>query len=131
VCGCFVPRRMKDPVAKPAEAVSRAGRIVSGFAWVMTGEGVKTALQLLLFVILARLLQPKDYGLMALLLIPMSFLQIFASMGTRQALIQKAELTSDHLSTSFYLNLASGLILWGLLWAASDSISRFFRSPEM
>lgn len=109
----------------------KAGRIVGGFAWVMTGEGLKTALQLVLLFVLARLLTPHDFGVLALLMIPTGFIEIFANMGTRQALIQRPVITSDHLSTSFYLNVASGFLIWGLLVAASGPIAVFFRAPEV
>lgn len=88
---------------------------------------------LLIFLVLARLLTPEDFGLVALANVFLAFVQIFTDQGFPQALIQRQELEPDHIDTAFWttLGFSSLLLLAGLLLApvAANAFDRPLLTP--
>jgi O-antigen/teichoic acid export membrane protein len=81
----------------------------------MAGELVSRAIQPLIFIILARLLTPDDYGVMAAAIMVMSFTQIFWEAGLGKALIQRQGDVSEAANVAFWINLIIGIIISILL----------------
>ncbi len=86
---------------------------------------------LLVFFVLARLLSPKDFGLVALANVFLAFMQIFLSEGFAKALIQRKQLDKAHLDTTFWLNLGFGLILCSITLFSANWIGNFFKEPNL
>ncbi len=82
-------------------------------------------------VILARLLAPTDYGVVALVNVVINILNVFISTGLGNALIQKKDADDTDFSTVFYTNVVFCLTLYILLFLASPLIGRFYNRPEM
>lgn len=61
-------------------------KTISGIGWNSVGNIARQIFQLLSLVIMARLLSPEDFGVFAILMIFVAFFNIFASMGTSQAI---------------------------------------------
>lgn len=88
-------------------------------------------LELIIGIILARILSPKEFGLIGMIAIFIAISQIFVNSGFRQALIRKKECTELDYSTVFVFNLISGIILFWSLFISSPFISRFFGEPKL
>lgn len=99
--------------------------------WV-TGIKVGTrALQIILLIVLARLLTPEDFGLMGIALLTLGASQQFTKIGLNAALIQqKAENVDDYLDTTWVLEVARGLLIFGVLFVAAPYIAAFFSEPR-
>lgn len=85
--------------------------------------------QILTFVIeliLARILFPKDYGLIAVLSIFIRLSNVLIECGFSNALIRKTNRTQRDYSTAFYLNIAIGIITYTILFCISPYVSVFF-----
>jgi teichuronic acid exporter len=82
-------------------------------------------------IILARLLSPKEFGLIGMTAIFIAVSQSIIDSGFTQALIRKKECTQSDYSTVFYFNLVIGLFLYLLLFFLSGAISRFFNEPQL
>lgn len=80
-------------------------------------------------VILARLLSPRDFGLIAMITVITSFVNIFAELGFSAALVQKQDVRQEHLSSVFWLNLGAGLLLTITLMAGAPLIAGFYQEP--
>src|SRR6478672_8769668 len=80
----------------------------------LLGQGGIFALRLTFMMVVARLLQPEDFGLVAMATIVTAVLELFASAGLSMATVQKSTIDSEQISTLFWINLAVGLLL-GLL----------------
>ena len=84
-----------------------------------------------LTIVLARLLTPKEYGTVGLLIVFISFSQVFIDSGFSKALIQKQDRTNEDVSTVFYFNLLVALICYLTLWISAPLISDFYNIPKL
>lgn len=82
-------------------------------------------------IVLARLLMPEAYGIIALITVFISLLQVFVNSGLGTALIQKKDADDLDFSTVFYFNVVMCLVLYGILALAAPLIARFYEIPEL
>ncbi|MGJ1514918.1 lipopolysaccharide biosynthesis protein [Sphingobacterium siyangense] len=87
--------------------------------------------QFVVGVILARILGPSEYGVLGILLLVNSFLQVFIDSGFSKALIQKQDRTHVDISSVFIFNLLIGLISYLLLFLSAPVIERFYEVPKL
>ena len=106
-------------------------RSVRGGALTTVSQGILVAIQLTSTVVLARLLTPDDYGVIAMVVAVTSFADVFRDLGLSAAAIQKKELTLAQQSNLFWLNVAMGLLLTVLVAVASPLVSWFYDKPEL
>lgn len=83
-------------------------------------------IQFLLSIIIARLLLPTDYGLIAMLSIFMAIAQTFIDSGFANALIQKKDRTDADYSTVFYFNIVVSALVYLILYISSPWIAEFY-----
>jgi O-antigen/teichoic acid export membrane protein len=88
--------------------------------WSVAAELVSKALQPLIFVVLARLLTPSDYGVVAAAAIVISFTQIFWESGMAKALIQRQTEIDESSNVAFWINIAMGILFSLLLFLFAD-----------
>lgn len=82
-------------------------------------------------IILARLLSPKEFGLIGMIFVFIAVSQVFIDSGFSQALIRKSICTEDDYSTVFYFNLAVGVSCYLILFFSAGLISGFFKEPQL
>lgn len=82
-------------------------------------------------LILARLLDQKDFGLVAIASSFVFLFDILSDAGTQQYIVQKKELTDDDLHTAWSLNLILKCISWLIFILCIPAITNFFGSPEL
>lgn len=104
----------------PAESLKR--RSIEGAAVMTVSQVIRIVLQLGSQIVLARLLFAADFGLLAMVMPVVSFIQIFADIGFAQGIVQRAELTRERVSALFWLNLALSVVV-ALLVAASAPVA--------
>ena len=76
-------------------------------------------IQFVLTIVLARLLDPKDFGTIALLSVFLLLAYVFVNSGFGTAIIQKKEVNERDLNSVFYLSLAISTVLYGILFLAA------------
>ena len=106
-------------------------KAIKGALWTAIQNWVGQAGAFVVFFVLARLLQPEDFGLVALANVFLAFMQIFLEQGFDQALIQRDTLESEHLDTAFWTNVAIGVLLATLSFIAAESIAYGFKQPQL
>lgn len=104
---------------------------MSGVKWTTVSTIIVTLIQLLQLSILARFLAPTDFGLMAIVMVVIGFSQAFLDMGISNAIIHKQTITSEQLSTLYWLNIFAGFVLFFLVFVASPLVSIFYSEPEL
>ncbi len=104
-------------------------RTISGMKWSIVSQGVRQVLGLITTVWLARLLSPRDFGLVGMVTVIANFAALFGELGFSAALVQKKDVTQEHLSSVFWLNLGCGLVLTALFAAAAPLVASFNREP--
>lgn len=82
-------------------------------------------------VVLARMLTPDDFGLIAIVTIFIAFSQMMVDSEMGGALLKKKTVTNADYSTLFYYNLAASIVIYGILYAASPWIAGFYNQPEL
>ena len=96
------------------------------------GHSRAVTLRIAQMAILARMLAPADFGLMAIVVSVMAFMQVFTDLGVSTAIIHYQEISQSQLSSLYWLNVTVGLILMMLLMAASPLLSGFlFHQPAL
>ncbi|MEL7333715.1 MAG: lipopolysaccharide biosynthesis protein [Cyanobacteria bacterium J06560_2] len=104
---------------------------VKGALWTAIQNWVSQAGSLVVFFVLARLLQPESFGLVALANGCLAFMQIFLEQGFAQALIQRKTLEPEHLDTSFWTNVAIGVTGASLSFLVADWVAVGFDQPQL
>ena len=102
-----------------------------GFAWTISQALSGRLLSLIGFVVLARLLSPRDYGTVALAAVFAGILQLFAAAGLTQALVQRPTVEKRDLDSTFWYGLLIGVALGLLLFAASWPLAGAFDQPQL
>lgn len=102
-------------------------KAIKGALWTAIQNWVSQAGALVVFFALARLLQPEDFGLVALANVFVAFMQIFLEQGFAQALIQRDELEPEHLDTAFWSNVVIGGLLTGIGFISANGIALLFQ----
>ena len=107
---------------------SRKGKgiIVSGLLWKFAERMAAQGVSFVVSVILARLLLPADYGMVALVLIFVNLANVFVSTGFSTALIQKSDADDTDYSTMLYCSFAVALIMYVILFFTAPLIESFF-----
>lgn len=88
-------------------------------------------IQLLGTVILARLLSPDDYGIIAMVLVVTNFAGLFRDLGLSAVTVQKPDITPAQLSGLFWMQVGMGGLLTGLTIAVSPAVAWFYGQPEI
>ena len=104
---------------------------LNGIKWTTLSTVVQTVVQLVMLAILARLLTPGDFGLMAIMMVVIGFSEAFMDMGISNAIIHRQDITHDQLSTLYWLNIGSGICLFLIIAALSPLIALFYGDPRI
>jgi len=107
------------------------GKAAKGFAWRGISTVVLFVLNIFITIILMRYILPSDYGIVAKLIIVLSFCNIFVNAGFSQAIVQQETFTKENLSSHFNLILGIGFFISCIVFILSQSIANGFNTPEM
>jgi len=107
------------------------GKVISGLFWTSGATLVSVLSQIAYTSIMGRLLDPSDYGLMAMGDIILRFVSYFSGMGLSQALVQKANVNTDDIRAAFTSSIMLGLFLYSLFWFLSPFSIYIFPAEEL
>jgi teichuronic acid exporter len=103
-------------------------KTIKGLGWDLSGRISGQAVSFVISVILARILSPKDFGILAMVNVVVAIANIFLDFGFNTSLVQKKEIKDEHYSSVFIFNLSIGLLLSILLYIFSGVVSRFYKN---
>ncbi|GAB3920786.1 lipopolysaccharide biosynthesis protein [Microlunatus endophyticus] len=106
-------------------------RAARGASVVYLGQGARLLLQVASTAVLARLLSPTDYGLLAMVMAVVGVGEIFRDFGLSTAAIQADSLNQGQRATLFWLNTGIGAVLTGVALLGAPLIARGFGYPEL
>jgi len=112
----------------PQPDISRSATI-RGLLWSFFERAGGQGIQLLFSIVLARILSPAEFGLIAMLYIFMSLAQALLESGFDAALVRKPDATRLDESSVFYFNIGIGAIAAGLLCLAAPAVASFYGVP--
>jgi lipopolysaccharide exporter len=111
--------------------MSLRNKTFSAVRWTTFSSLGRAALQFLQIAILARLLAPADFGLIALVVSIMAFLQIFSDAGISNAIIHYQDITQEQLSSLYWLNVSVSTVLALTLASSSYWVASWFQQPAL
>jgi O-antigen/teichoic acid export membrane protein len=103
--------------------------VISGMRYSGLGTIVQYSFQLIVSIIMARLLAPEIFGLMAMATVFTGINNIFADFGTRDAIIRHEKVDRDFLSSIFWFNTFISGLFFGVMVILSGSIAEFYGYP--
>ncbi|MCB0640985.1 MAG: oligosaccharide flippase family protein, partial [Phaeodactylibacter sp.] len=106
-------------------------RAVQGVRWTSLGSGLSVLFQLLQMILLARLLSPDIFGLMAMVLVVIRICNPIVDAGLHQAVIYKQDLGRRDLSTLYWINILLGILVFLLINSLRGPVAYFFQEPEL
>jgi len=107
------------------------GRSVRGGVLTLTSQGAQFAMQTVSTMVLARLLTPADFGLVAMVTAITGLGSAFADFGLSEATIQRKDVNHDQVSTLFWINVAIGLGLTVIAAALGPLLAWLYREPRL
>ncbi|MBK7409694.1 MAG: oligosaccharide flippase family protein [Saprospirales bacterium] len=106
-------------------------RAIQSVKWNTLSMGVTTLLQIVQMVWLARLLDPADFGLMAMVWVVLRLTNPLTQGGLSQAIVRNSLLSRIQFSTLFWLQIGIGVILFLIILVGSPLLGLFFRVPGL
>lgn len=108
-----------------------AGRIAKGISWSAIQQFSTQIIQFVVTIILARLLTPAQFGVVAASTIVIAILQVINESGFGTALMQKLDRDETDFNSVFILNLAMGIVLYVIVVLSSHLLAVIFKTPEL
>ncbi|PWV93812.1 PST family polysaccharide transporter/teichuronic acid exporter [Paenibacillus cellulosilyticus] len=99
--------------------------------WTSLSTIVVTLVQFAQLAILSRLLNPSDYGIMGMITVVVGFAQIYSDVGISNAIIYRQDISRQQLSSLYYLNVLSGVLVLLVVLAVSPLIAWFYNEPKL
>lgn len=103
----------------------------SAIRWTTTSAVARAALQIVQVAVLARLLTPEDYGLIAMVGVVLSFAGLFVDLGVNSAFVQRQDVTLEQRSSLFWFNIAWGAGLSLLVITVSPLLAWVFGDERL
>ena len=108
---------------------SLKGKTTKGFFWGTIERFASQGIQFVFGILLARLLSPDDYGIIAMLMVFLAVAQVFIDSGFSTGLIRKEEKKPEDFSTCFFFNIVVGIVAYAVLYLIAPFVSEFYNKP--
>lgn len=102
-----------------------------GLFWSFSDLVVNQGIQFIIQIFLARLLLPKDFGIIGMITVFIAISNSVVDSGFSNALIREKETSQEDYSTVFYFNLFMSIIMYGVLFLSAPYIGAFFKEPQL
>lgn len=110
---------------------AKMAKKMSSFVWSFLEQGGSKAIQLVVQIVLARLLSPEAFGVLAILLVVTQVADSVAQSGLGMALIQKSDASERSYSTAWWLSLGLATVLYFVVFLSSPAIAVFYAMSDL
>lgn len=110
---------------------SGGNSVFSSLFWKFGERILAQLISFVVSVVLARLMLPEHYGVVAMVTVFINIANVFVTSGLSTALIQKKEATEDDFSTIFWCTLLISILIYLILFLAAPLISVFYSEPSL
>lgn len=107
------------------------GRSVRGGAVTLTSSMASVIIHMASVVIMARLLTPEDFGVIAMVTAVTAFAGLFKELGLSSATIQKDKINHGQVSTLFWINTGVGIVIMLIIASLAPAVAWFYQRPEL
>jgi O-antigen/teichoic acid export membrane protein len=116
---------------KAKNNISLKKQTINGLIWSFLDKFFTFGITFIVGIILARILNPREFGLIGMITIFITISQSLVNSGLNTALIRKKNCTQVDYSTVFFANLGVALIFYALLFISAPHISTFFNEAQL
>ncbi len=113
------------------EGNSTKNKVFSGIFWKFGERLLAQGISFVVSIVLARLLMPKDYGIVAMVIVFITLADVFVSSGFGTALIQKKDADDTDFSTIFYCSMVVSVVIYLILFFAAPLVASFYKTPSL
>lgn len=106
-------------------------KVLAGFSWTFAERLISQGVSFVVSIVLARIVSPDEYGIVALLLVFINIANVFVTNGFGEALVQKKDADELDFSTIFYCGLGVSIGLYILLFFAAPFIASFYDNDKL
>jgi O-antigen/teichoic acid export membrane protein len=111
--------------------MSKIKKLISGVSWGALSTIAVAGFQLVLMAVMARLLDPVSFGIVAIANVCLRFFSYFSQMGIAPALIQKPQLVSGDIAASFTVSIGISIFFFVLVQITAPLIENYYIIPEL
>jgi polysaccharide transporter, PST family len=129
--GTATYRPKKDDLESAEPSVHLKSHAVRGVGTMVMSRTICQSILILGSITLARLLTPKDFGLVAMVTVFSGILLEFGSLRLSDATVQKRDLQQHQVSALFWINTGAGVAVAGILALCAPLIAKFYREPRL
>jgi O-antigen/teichoic acid export membrane protein len=119
------------PPTTMRKAKSLARKAIGAYTWSLLGEVASRTVGPVIFLMMARLLTPDDFGVVAAATVVISLSQVISDAGLGKALIQRQTEIGESANATFWLNLAAGIVIGGVIAAGAPFASILFEDARV
>lgn len=106
-------------------------KAINGFIWRVVQNSGTQIIGFVISIILARILSPDDYGLIAMITVFTNIAMVFINVGFSSSIIQRKDLTKVDIDTMFYCGIILATVIYLLLFFCAPWISLFYGEPDL
>lgn len=104
-------------------------RTVSGVTWTAIDQFSNQGIQFIIAILIARILSPEDYGVIAIVMIFTGLAATLVYSGFSEAIVQRKEISRETCSSVFFFNITMSVLLYAVLYFFAPFIASFFSMP--
>lgn len=101
-------------------------KTITGLSWGFLIQSFTQIISVITWIILARVLAPGEFGLLAMVIVLMKFMQILRNLGISEAIVQTKSIDKKKLSSAFYFHVLFSIFLGLILWLTHPIIASFY-----
>jgi len=110
---------------------SLKSKVISGVKWTTVSTVTQSASGILKLSILARFLEKSDFGLMALVMFVLGFMQLFMDMGLSTAILHKQEISKKQYASLYWINVIFSFLLFAVIQGLAKPMASLYSEPEL
>lgn len=115
----------------PQEESSLKQKAINGVKWTFLDQAGSLGISFVVGIILARLLQPAEYGLLGMVTVFTAIATVFTDSGFGQAMVRKTDLTEEDKLTAFWFSCGMGILVYIALFISAPWVSAFYKEPQL
>lgn len=108
-----------------------ANHIIINFIWRFLERTIVQLISVIVLILLSRILEPVEFGTVAIVIVYINILQVFVDCGMSSALIQKKNADDLDFSSVFYMNLLFCIAIYIIMFFLAPVIANFYKMPEL
>ena len=106
-------------------------KTITSVCWKLLERGGNQSIQLVVQIVMARMLTPKEFGALAIMLVFINIGNVIVTSGMSTALVQSKEVDDSDFSTVFWMSLGASTVLFAALFVAAPALSTFYGMPTI